>query len=940
MTFKKINEKSFPDLKITVQSFKHTQTGALHYHTIADTIQNSFNITFKTLPKTNNGVAHILEHSVLNGSKKYPISSLFFALQGKNFETTLNAQTTFDSTQYLFSSLDEKGFMNILDVYLDATFFPLLDKMTFLREGWRYEYKEGELNYSGVVFNEMKGSYASAMRVAFIGMINKAFSQTHYKTDAGGYPLEIPNLTYEEFKKFHETFYHPSNAIFYSYGSIDAKTIQNKLEMEVLNHFERKEIDTLIDLSTVPNTPQLLKGTHPAPDGQIFIKGYTLPTLNEVLDLFKIDLLLALFKSGKTDMSQYLLSLNTNVNIQHMHLLEVSSPTLIFLFSDKVISITETEKALNGYFNKIKNDGFEETDIDNLFNSLELNLREKESSQSQKGLSIFNRYERALRYGLDNIEDVHDLDSLRKLKEQMMDKNYISTLIDKYFLNNQATISYVSEADQEYSKKLDLKINEKLQKNIALLTEKDIQEIKSYNEELNIRQISDGDILPQLTINDINIKLPKTIEFQSSQEDLYFAPSDNQVSYFKCHYSLNHLTREELFFFNLASSLMSMLPLKGMSFEESNMWKETHVSELDSGIKTVSSTVNQFDLYTYVEAKSLAENSVELFEKVLKFASHIDFNQPDLIKSTVENMWNSYIASYQDSATKVAILESQSRLSKSVAFKKEMNLDYYQNFIYPLLEKIKEGDKSYIDDLENSYKKAYVYHPISFFSGEEKYISTAEKALKNQHYLPLNKMTHHIDYELNLGEEVLSTIDMNVPVSNVAYSLPGAFNGDADLQKLQVVSRYITDYLLSNIREKNGAYAAQASVIEGAFTVFSYRDPNPQKSLEVMQKIGEYLLNSEIDIEKLNATKLNLIKEFNKPYADIELIEKQFNRILKEKDTSYEELYHNIMNITVKDIKEMANKYFIDKKASISITTNQAIIDEHFVSKKSKNKYH
>jgi presequence protease len=939
MTFKKISEKNFPELKITVQSYQHEETGALHYHTVANTIQNSFNISFKTLPQTSNGVAHILEHSVLQGSKKYPISSMFFALQGKNFETMLNAQTSLDNTEYILSSLNDKGFMNLLDVYLDATFFPLLDKMTFLREGWRYELKDDNLNYSGVVFNEMKGAYSSAMRVAFMGMINQAFNKTQYKSDSGGYPLDIPNLTYEEFKQFHETFYHPSNTIFYSYGSISAQEIQDKLESNVLSHFEKKQINNTVDIANTSKEAQMLKGTHPAPDGQILIKGYPLPNVSSIEDLFQIDLLLALFKSGKTDISQYLLNLGTNLNIQYMHLMDVAKPTLAFIFGDKEINLSETETFLKDYFKKIKTEGFEEIDIDNLFNTLELNIREGESSQSQKGLAIFNRYNRALRYGIKNVEEVHNIDTLHQLKTKMLNKEYIASLIDQYFLNNKATISYISVADPEYSKKLDKTINEKLNDATKLLTQEQKEEIKKYNEELNTRKIEGSDILPQLTLNDIKIKFPKEIEFQLNKEDIYFVEGENKVSYFKSHYSLNHLNKEELYYFNLASSLMSILPLKGMSLEQSNMWKETAISELDSGIKTVSSTNDLFDLYTYVEAKSLSENSPALFNKVQDFAHKIDFNHPEIIKNTVESMWNSYIASYQDSANQVAILESQSKLSKNISFKKEMNLDYYQNFLHPLLEKMKQGDLSYIEDLDNAYKKAFAHQPLSFFNGEEKYLSLAQKAVADRKYLPLNKTTHNIDYEIN-KEETLSTINMNVPVSNVAYSLSGPSKGDADLQKLQVLSRYIQDYLLSNIREKNGAYGAQASVIEGAFTMFSYRDPNPHKTVEIMRSVGEYLINNDIDIEKLNTTKLTLIKEFNKPYADIELVERKFNRVLREKEISYEEIYNNIINVSANDIKEMANKYFVGSQASIAITTNEEIINEHFSVKKNKMKIH
>jgi Zn-dependent M16 (insulinase) family peptidase len=235
MTFKKIRENNYPEMKMNVTVYEHVETGAQHYHTSYDTVQNSFNVAFTTLPENSNGLPHILEHSVLNGSEKFPMHGVFFAMQGRNFETFSNAMTGFETTQYPFSTIDKKGYFNLLSVYLDAVFFPKLEKEVFLQEGWRYAFKDPKdsttpLEYSGVVYNEMKGAFTSPVSVAYVEMLKQAFANTQYENYAGGHPNAIPSLTYEDFVAFHKKYYHPTNAIFYTFGSIPVAEIHEKFQ--------------------------------------------------------------------------------------------------------------------------------------------------------------------------------------------------------------------------------------------------------------------------------------------------------------------------------------------------------------------------------------------------------------------------------------------------------------------------------------------------------------------------------------------------------------------------------------------------------------------------------------------------------------------------------------------------------------------------------------
>ena len=239
-------------LNITVEEYEHRETGAVHYHLASDNPENVFLVALRTVPMDSTGVAHILEHTALCGSKKYPVRDPFFMMIRRSLNTFMNAFTSSDWTAYPFASQNRKDFNNLLDVYLDAVFFSSLNELDFAQEGHRIEFVEPDntnsaLEYKGVVFNEMKGAMSAPTSRIWQQVCQHLFPTTTYHYNSGGEPTDIPSLSYQDLKSFYETHYHPSNAIFMTYGDIPACEHQERFENLALKEFKKLDIHIAVD---------------------------------------------------------------------------------------------------------------------------------------------------------------------------------------------------------------------------------------------------------------------------------------------------------------------------------------------------------------------------------------------------------------------------------------------------------------------------------------------------------------------------------------------------------------------------------------------------------------------------------------------------------------------------------------------------------------------
>ena len=265
--FELLREQQIPSLKVQYQEYRHRQTGAQHIHLAADNKENVFLVALRTVPMDSTGVAHILEHTALCGSEKYPVRDPFFMMIRRSLNTFMNAFTSSDWTAYPFASQNKKDFNNLLSVYLDSVFFARLDPLDFAQEGHRLEFADAsdassELTFKGVVYNEMKGAMSSINSVLWQTMSKYLYPTSTYHYNSGGEPADIPNLTYDQFKAFYRTHYHPSNAIFVTFGDIPAAEHQQNFEQQALHRFERLDCHIAVTDEQRYSQPQYFEETY------------------------------------------------------------------------------------------------------------------------------------------------------------------------------------------------------------------------------------------------------------------------------------------------------------------------------------------------------------------------------------------------------------------------------------------------------------------------------------------------------------------------------------------------------------------------------------------------------------------------------------------------------------------------------------------------------
>ncbi len=253
------------DIDAQVYELEHVKFGSKYIHIERDDKDNVFGTIFKTVPTDSTGVAHILEHCILGGSEKFPIHDPFFSMTRKSVNSFMNAFTASDWTAYPFSSPNKKDFYNMMDIYLDAVFFPLLRESTFLQEGWRYDFERDNLVYRGVVYNEMKGSLSTVDRIFGEAVLNTMYPETTYSYNSGGDPEDITKLSYDQFKEFYKNHYHPANAFFYSYGDLPLKKNLEFISKKVLSKFKPSNLKIEVPKHHRWNKPQEKEFKYPIP---------------------------------------------------------------------------------------------------------------------------------------------------------------------------------------------------------------------------------------------------------------------------------------------------------------------------------------------------------------------------------------------------------------------------------------------------------------------------------------------------------------------------------------------------------------------------------------------------------------------------------------------------------------------------------------------------
>lgn len=525
--FTLVKETQIPELKSTARLYRHEITGARLLSVINDDENKCFSINFRTPPQNSTGVAHILEHSVLNGSQKYPVKEPFVELLKGSLATFINAMTFPDKTCYPVASQNTRDFYNLIDVYMDAVLHPNISPMTFQQEGWHYEVEELEspLTYKGVVFNEMKGAYSSPERVQEQAILTALFPGHTYGLSSGGAPEHIPDLNYEQFKRFHETWYHPSNAFIFFSGNDDPE-VRLELMEGYLKPYQAMKVDSSIAPQKTFKAPVKVEVPYDAgQDASDAMKSYF--TINWVLPdhldpvlLFSLDVLAhILIGTPASPLRKALIDSGLGDDLTGLGLEKNEHRELLFSTGLKGITRTDAPKVkmiIVETLDKLASEGIEKDTIDAALNTLEFQLRENNTGGYPRGLAMMERVMTTWLYDQDPLAPIAFEKPFLAIKQKrMQNEHYFEGLIRKYLIDNPFRADLLLVPDGNLAKAREEDEKARLEKICSGLTDAEIQKLIKSTRVLKQRQETPDTAaalatLPVLKMKDLDKHINRT----------------------------------------------------------------------------------------------------------------------------------------------------------------------------------------------------------------------------------------------------------------------------------------------------------------------------------------------------------------------------------------------------------------------------------------------
>ncbi|MEI6455203.1 MAG: insulinase family protein [bacterium] len=946
--FRLIEKRFVKEVNADCYYLEHLKSGARVLKIANDDPNKTFSIAFKTFPESDNGAPHILEHAVLNGSKNFPVKSPFDVLSKGSLNTFINAFTSKDFTMYPVASMNEKDYYNLMHVYLDAVFNPLIyqDSRILKQEGWHYELtdKSGPVEYKGVVYNEMKGAFSNPTRELWYQIFKNLFPENNYGFESGGYPPAIPTLDQEKFIQFHKKYYHPENSYIFLYGDSDLEKELSFIDSAYLSAYvkesNRATIKDQAPFAARKDTTcwySVLEGSDT--DNQTYltlnwVAGHnTDQALNMSLDILCETLVnqesapvrLALQKAGiGQDVSASVSNFKQNV-IQISVQNAKSSDKNRFL---EVVMSTLKEVAAKG---------FDKKEVEGVINRKEFQLRE--GNDAQKGLTYINQSLGPWFFSDDPFLGLEYEKPLAEVK-QSLTSDYLEKVMVKYLIDNPHALLLALEPKPGLDK-------EKYQ-----VVEK---ELKFYKEKLTSDQISglisetQGLIeyqkredtpealatIPMLDIKDIDPKArfyPVEEKTESSIPVLYHEEFTNGVVYINFYFDLHVLPQEMIPYASLLSNFIGLLNTKERSFGEINQLLNIHTGGFYTSLKTYTEEMDDNRLMPkfVFTTKSMNNKMGKMFELAAEIIEKTDYSDTARLKTLLGRLHSQLDAEMKGNGYAVASRRLPSYFSNQGMFSEiTRGMDFYW-FVSDLTKNFDKEKEKIVGNLKQAASMLFSKPNlvVAITGGRQdldlfaKKIPALEKALSKS---DTRKNDWNFKME-NRKEGIMAPSKVQYVIDGYDYKKLGyAWN-----PKMRVLSQILsTDWLQTRIRVIGGAYGGWSSFsMTGTVTFNSYRDPNLKETILNYDATPEYLSAFKADQKAMTRYIIGTIAGIDSPLTASEkgelAVTYYFN---KRKPEAIQSDREAVLSTTPEDIRGFAPlvKKVLDQK-SICVYGNEEII--------------
>ena len=887
-----LQTEELSDLKSKGTLLKHKKSGARVLLMENDDENKVFTIGFRTPPSDSTGVPHIMEHSVLCGSKEFPVKDPFVELVKGSLNTFLNAMTYPDKTVYPVASCNDKDFQNLMHVYMDAVFYPNIyqNDKTFRQEGWSYKLDDpdGELTISGVVYNEMKGAFSSPEGVLDRVVLNSLFPDNAYSVESGGDPEVIPELTYEQFLDFHRKYYHPSNSYIYLYGDMDMEEKLRWLDEKYLSDFENEPVDSEIhlqkpftEMKEVVQEYSIASEESEEDNTYLSYNKVIGTTLDEKLYLAFEILDYALLSAPGAPLKKALLDAGVGKDISGSYDNGVYQP--IFSVISKNANVEQKEefvRVIEDTLKDIVKNGINKKALRAGINYHEFRFREAD----------FGNYPRGLMYGLQLFDSwlydetkpfihMQAIPTFEFLKEQV-ETGYFEELIQKYLLANIHGSIVIIKPERGRTARMDKELADKLQAYKDSLSKEEIdalvkatKELEEYQEEESAPE--DLAKIPVLGREDISREIAPIYnkELETSGVKLvHHGVETNGIGYTALLFDLSGIPEEKLPYISILQSVLGIINTKNYEYSELFNEINIHTGGIGTSLELYTDVTKvkekEFRATFEIKGKALYPKMDVLFSMMREILMESDLGDEKRLKEILAMLKSRLQMSFLSSGHTTAALRSLSYTSPMAKFKDDTDGIGYYEVVKELEENFEEKKAELIANLRQIAQQIFRKDNliISYTSSADGLAPMEEAFAKIADTLHTEEKEAEIPCEIHCVKrnEGFKTSSKVQYVARTGNFIDRGVEYTGALQILKVILSY--DYLWQNVRVKGGAYGCMSSFNRiGEGYLVSYRDPNLEKTMEIYEGVVDYLKNFNVDDRDMNKFIIGTISNIDRP---------------------------------------------------------------------------
>ncbi|KAI9668284.1 MAG: Mitochondrial presequence protease [Bathelium mastoideum] len=958
--FTLLRSKHVPELELTALHLQHDKTGADYLHIAREDKNNVFSIGFKTNPPDDTGVPHILEHTTLCGSEKYPVRDPFFKMLPRSLSNFMNAFTSSDHTTYPFATTNHQDFKNLMSVYLDATLHPLLKVEDFTQEGWRIgpenplptetegakESKDGRLVFKGVVYNEMKGQMSDASYLYYIRFQDHLFPAIN---NSGGDPQKMTDLTYEQLKQFHEQHYHPSNAKLFTYGDLRLEDHLKEFGSR-LEKFSRinpdKEVKAPIDLNNGPYYATIKGPVDPLVPAEAQYKTSTSWLMGEtsnVQEMFALSIVSNLLLDGYgSPLYKALIEAGLGHDFSPNTGFDSSGSTAVFsvgLTGVQEADVPRFKEAVKSSLQEIRGRGFDKIKVDGILHQLELGLKHKTANF---GMGVMQRLKPGWFNGVDPFDALAWQETVDTFKTKYAEGSYLEGLVDKYLLNDK-TLTFTMEPSERYSQ-------ETVDEETARLASKILETTKQYPSEQEAREslekrelelldvqekarTQDLSCLPSVHVQDIPRKKDSKHVREGALGDVKVqwreAPT-NGLTYFRAVNKFDQLPDELRELVPLFSDAIMRLGTKDMTMEQLEELIKSKTGGISVGNHSFTSPVEiqKCEEGLVFAGYALDKNVPDMYELLRIIIQETNFDGPEaernirqLLQTAANGATNSVAESGHSYARRFAEagLTPQGRLAEQIGGLTQVKLTTslasrsLSQGLSDIISKLK-AIQTFALSNSNTFRVALTCGS-DIATENESHLSKFLSSLPSSTTIPAPSAP-----PATYPRNAKTFFPLPYQVYYSALALPTTPYTSPDSAPLALLAQLLTHkHLHHEIREKGGAYGGGAyhRGLNGVFGYYSYRDPNPQNTVRVMRDAGAWARDREWTAQDLEEAKLSVFQGVDAPES---VSQEGMVRFLSGVDEEMEQRKREqLLDAGKEQIRDVAQRYLVDGAKSSSL---------------------